>query len=380
MKIATVMFLLLLLHMTRQLPLYGAEAARDFLSVVDLLYFPAGIIVASYFCRRSRWENFIFKFSAAWLIYGSIYSLTMPFSEKLQAISPVGVGLAQSIPIFGFYLTAPLVSAFGIYALSTVGTGIFKAKIVDKKVMLTLAVCAWAYVLLLGQGRGILGSIFIGFFVLALLGHYRVAGRFTLFLLTAVVVVLFISSLGITVEGRTGTVSVDTFVNRFASIFGSGTDEAGIDGVNQRAEWWASALKLWSQDSFSMIFGVGYGPALTDFVTPLGTPVREPHNSYLSALTRGGVLYLCAWIYMVALSISAALKLARMEEISLFKNLALSYFLLLLTMAIIGFVQPLFETPSLAFIFYFFGGAFYARVRHLRKERAINRRLRLLVV
>jgi hypothetical protein len=76
-------------------------------------------------------------------------------------------------------------------------------------------------------------------------------------------------------------------------------------GVNQRRQWRDFSLKLWSRDTSTQILGIGFGHVLTDLTTA-GTDgqtmiVREPHNSYVTTLSRSGIVGL---VVMLSLHVS----------------------------------------------------------------------------
>jgi O-antigen ligase len=357
-------------HVPGQLAEYGSDAARDFLSVVDLYFVVGGALISSYLSRSSNWENFVLRFTRVWLLAATFYSLTQPFGDFLKQISPTGVGLNKSIPILGYYLSTPLTAAAGLFTLLLMRPSYLLGSSFIGRSVLALLGAAWAYFLLAGQGRGIMGAILFCVPLLFVLGYSRYSMRFSSWLLVGITAILVFPMLGVEIQGRIGSVNIDTFTNRFASVVGAGTDESGIEGVHQRADWWGKSLELWQDSTQSVVLGVGYGPALTDFVPPGGGVVREPHNSYISALTRGGVFYLLAWGTIVLWGFLATLKLSRMQRRSRSSKVVLMYALLMFVMLVVAFVEPLFETPALASIFYFWSGFFIARLSYVKRQLA----------
>ena len=53
------------------------------------------------------------------------------------------------------------------------------------------------------------------------------------------------------------------------------------------------------QDPFSLLLGLGYGVALTDFYGASGAAVREPHNSYITVIARTGIVGAVCWVLIM---------------------------------------------------------------------------------
>jgi hypothetical protein len=54
------------------------------------------------------------------------------------------------------------------------------------------------------------------------------------------------------------------------------------------------------KDPFSLLLGLGYGVALTDFYGATGAAVREPHNSYITVVARTGIVGGVCWFLIMA--------------------------------------------------------------------------------
>jgi len=114
-----------------------------------------------------------------------------------------------------------------------------------------------------------------------------------------------------------------------------------------------------------MVFGVGYGPALTNFMSPgengEGVVVREPHNSFISSLVRGGIVYFGLWGAVVLGSMRRAWLGARLpglkeDEAGHFKGFAAWAFILMGMLLLTSLSEPNFESPSIAAMFYIVAG------------------------
>jgi O-antigen ligase len=105
---------------------------------------------------------------------------------------------------------------------------------------------------------------------------------------------------------------------------------------------------------------------LTDFVSPggddgRGVVVREPHNSYISSLTRGGLVYFCLWGYVILAPLWAAAKGARLKALSAeaggqYKGVAAWSVVTMFMILAQAFSEPNFEIPSIAAMYYFVAG------------------------
>jgi O-antigen ligase len=115
-----------------------------------------------------------------------------------------------------------------------------------------------------------------------------------------------ISLIGLQFEGRLGaSLSAEFLVAHFMAIFGvcdpmiEGVCSAA-EGVGQRLEWWTSIFDNMRKDPFSLLLGLGYGVALTDFYGATGAAVREPHNSYVTVVARTGIVGGVCWFLIMA--------------------------------------------------------------------------------
>ena len=170
----------------------------------------------------------------------------------------------------------------------------------------------------------------------------------------------------IKIPGRISDVSLSAVSDRFLSISGKHGDVSGARGVTQRLDWWASSLKKWSASPQTVVFGVGYGIALTNFTVVggeynEGIIVREPHNSLISSLVRGGFVYLGLWGWIVFSSLHKAYKAARLPGLSEkygsnFKGFSAWSFLVLLMIFFSCLSEPIFESPAMATMYYFLAG------------------------
>ena len=96
-----------LTHLYSDFVTYRLAALRDFLSVVDLVFFLGGMAVCTYGARLGVWGRWRNRFIAIWLLSAVVYGLTAPFSTFAMSISPAFQSYQQMIPVFGHQLSSP---------------------------------------------------------------------------------------------------------------------------------------------------------------------------------------------------------------------------------------------------------------------------------
>lgn len=181
--------------------------------------------------------------------------------------------------------------------------------------------------------------------------------------------------LGLQIKGRLGEeVSIDFFINHFLAIGGvssetaSGGIEGAAAGVGQRQGWWLSIYRRLTSDIWHLMYGLGYGFPLVDFVGPNGEIVREPHNSYISIVARLGLIGGIAWVWMHALMLRVwhsgyqqCVQMGWREGQN--RLLILMVFFILIWVLAIG--EDGFEKPFNTIPYYFFGELYFGMLSTL---------------
>jgi O-antigen ligase len=292
------------------------------------------------------------------LVVGSIYAVGYPFAELLQSISPaILAGSGQYVPLFFNYTNTSVVllASVSYVMLFTSWSHIFTIR------HLFTATLLLGFTAFLFQARTIYLQILA---LLLFFSFYRSkANKRFLYIITAALILLFvISELDLSIEGRLGQRVSATFIkNHFLALFGIESEGVifAAKGVSQRIEWWRDLLEFWTEKFGSILFGLGYGLPLIDFKIENSVIVREPHNSYISILTRLGILGALVWVWIHILLINVwrkALHICRKNSWRLGENRLLflmTYFILIWVLAI---GEDAFEKPFNAIPYYFFWG------------------------
>lgn len=359
------MLLPVAVHLHGDVQRHGMAAIRDVLSVVDLIYFIGGLSVTVYGLSQGKWVAWRNRLLTLWIIMGVLYGLLSPIAPYIRALSPGFQSYQQTVPVLGHMLTAAFNSALAVAAWFAL-PHVFPQRAWLRYPFVVLLTVDALITVAVAQSRNFY-AIFLGLpLVLAYFG-YRKA-----FVSTMVGVVLLIVGLGmvelfgIKIPGRINEVTLTAMIDRAMTLSGKHGDEAGAHGVNQRLDWWAYSLDKWSASPETILFGVGYGQALTNFSSPggdygEGVLVREPHNSAVSSLSRGGLVYFCLWAYIVLLPFVSAAKGARRAAMSAsengyYKGVATWTVMLMGMFLLTSLSEPIFETPSIAAMYYFVAG------------------------
>jgi hypothetical protein len=333
---------------------YGMWALRDATHLIESLFLLIGFAFAG---RPEAIETF-FRWLPKILVVGSIYAIGYPFSELLKSISPtILTGSGQFVPIFFNYTnTSVILLASVSYVLLFTSKGhIFKIR------YLFTAVSLLGFTAFLFQARTIYLQVlalllFFSFF------RYKVNSRFLYIIITTLILLFIISELDLKIEGRLGQrVSAIFIKNHFLALFGIESEGvvSAAKGVSQRIEWWSGLLKLWFEKVGSILFGLGYGMPLIDFKIQHNVIVREPHNSYISILTRLGVLGALVWVWIHILLINVwrkAFNLCRKNNWRLGENRLLFLMVYFILIWVLAIGEDAFEKPFNAIPYYFFWG------------------------
>ncbi len=292
---------LLVVHLPRGFEAYGMPALRDALPTVQILFVIPGYCIAIKVLQDPDKQRWIARFLLALGLTTAVYGLAYPLQSALLVISPRMTGMQQAVPLFGYYSTWPTVAVTGMF-------GVLLWRWAAPTTAHPQRDAALAFLMLIGfvvgffliQSRaGYVMVLAVTMLIAMAGGQSRTTWRIIGVLAIAAVVLLAMSMLGLEVEGRIGKkISLESIIEQTMTLSGEaerGSDmEGAAAGIQQRRHWREMSLHMWARNGTTMAVGVGYGPALTDFqVAGTGgaaVVVREPHNSYVSALARSGFI------------------------------------------------------------------------------------------
>ncbi len=289
----------------------GVGAARDAMPTVEMLFIVPGFVIAT-ICLQEGERGRIWIRSVLLILAGllAIYGLFYPFSSSIQAISPRVTSLQQSVPIFGHFTSWP---AVGILAM--IGLALWRWQSGERagfwgSVLGVAIIFSGLLVFFMFQSR--IAYLFVTISLVAFLvigGQTKQALRIVLATLLGLTVLLSIEISGLEFKGRVGRLSATGIIEHVMTLTGQASDSrsefsGAAGGVNQRRQWRDYSLKLWSRDISTQTLGIGFGQVLTDLTTA-GTEgqtmvVREPHNSYVTTLSRSGLLGLAVMLTLHA--------------------------------------------------------------------------------
>ena len=341
-----------LIHVVLGVQKDGVWALRDATHLIESLFAWIGFVVAS----RIDDINRIFRWAGVVLIIACFYSLLYPYREELQAISPKVQALAgYAAPVFFvFWNTGLLVLTASAHLV--LGEG--KLLAVGRDILFTIIV---AYVIMAFQTR----TIYLQAIALvALLIWYRpsLAGSVAKMAGIVALALLSLPLLGVALEGRLGGgVSLDFVWRHFLSSFAieSTQLEGAAQGVTLRFGWWERIYDRMVSDLANLFFGLGFGVPLTDFRINNVIVVREPHNSFISIVSRLGLVGFAAFIVVKVHFFSTLIRLIRWFKANDLEHGARKLFLCLLyfVFVLIGSMgEDELEKPYTAIPYYFLWG------------------------
>jgi O-Antigen ligase len=358
-------------HLPSGISRFGIGAARDALPSVEMLFVVPGYVAVLIALRSGDTGRvWLTRLVCGIAVSGGFYGLLYPLSETIQRISPKVPSLQQSVPVLGYFVTSPIVgllSLFGIMLWFWRGpqrVGVTKALVIG--VMTASALL----VFFMSQGRVNYLFVLLTFFVFLFIG-----GQSKRALVMAGVVLLGIAALfaielsGVQVEGRIGRMSASGIIDHVISLQGDSDNadfRGSANGVNQRKQWREYSLGLWARSEETQVLGIGFGQVLTDLTT-LGTEgqtlvVREPHNSFVTMLSRSGLVGLAVMLTLHGAMLYAAASGYRRFRSS--RRTVASFFLVALLYEIYSLLnawgQPHFEVAYYAVPSHFLIGAVLA--------------------
>ena len=281
----------------------GFWAFRDATPLIELLYIIVGFAIAGnvkFLERLKRWLPML-------LLAACVYAMGYPFRIQIIAMSPTiqGASTDQAIPIFGAFDTTALMLLWTAVYLLCFGKS--KGGTRAQHVLGAGALIGFAVVVV--QARTIYVQL-IGLALVFLLFRRRALANMSLAAPLLLVAVALITVFDISVSGRlTDKISFEFFADHLTAIFGetstSTAANAAAEGVDLRFGWWRHLYEVLTGNAVYELTGLGYGIPLTNFYADTGTLVREPHNSYISAVSRLGIIGFGAWLWMNAEMIKA---------------------------------------------------------------------------
>jgi O-antigen ligase len=344
-------FCMACLHLVIDVPKYGIWAIRDASMCFDSVFIILGLL----WSRKGSLTP-LMKWLMIILLLNSVYSLTFPWQERIQAWSPTS-GVFLQIPLFGYYRGNYLYLGLGALFYLFLSQNVFKW---PRWIVLLLAMVQ-LFGLAILQARQMYIALLVIIVLLFLIGEVRKSGKLVLILGAPIAAVILLTVIGVEIPGRIGPVRADFFLEHFRSISGAaGTPGATVQG---RMEWYDEVFGRIRNNPW---VGEGFGQPLITFENDLtGGAVRQPHNSSVTVLARLGIAGLLPWLalhlYIVSRFVYAFRQRRRLDR--RIADFILWLFMLYVVYMISSLVEPTFEFPSAAVPFYFFLGLSLGLIR-----------------
>jgi O-antigen ligase len=277
-------------------PTYGVLAIRDATLGIELAFLLVGYWAVDVFGLR----RLIGVLSVVFLI-GVAYLALYPFQDSVAAASPQ-VGLQKPVPLIGNFVGEAALVA---------GTFFFFTLLRPYGKWSYALAAATLPVMVLMQSRGMYlavpgAIVFIWAAARARAGWQLRRGLgATLAVGLAALVVFFPFAPD---EGRVGEVTPAFVFEQLSTLSGS---EGPGSPVSQRTEWLNNVLNEVEETPWAWAVGVGLGPDLAfGFESPTGL-VRKPHNDYLEAYARLGLLGLVLFVGILGTAFVSIVRGAR---------------------------------------------------------------------
>ncbi|MEO0673124.1 MAG: hypothetical protein AAFZ05_13985 [Pseudomonadota bacterium] len=342
---------------------HGIWAARDASHMLMLTYIWIGFVTA-------MTPGFLDRFARAirtLALLGLVYALGYPFRDTLSGLSPtVTAPAGYSIPIMFNYISGSIWSMTAGVHLLLARRPVFglPATLIAGGLIL--------YCIVIYQMRSSYLQ-FAALLMILLVFRPQAVGRLSLGGLFGIAALTLILLSGVEITGRLGEkFSLEFLGKHLLSIVGigaSGEDmvAGAASGFQQRLGWWSKIFADLTADPLYLLFGLGYGIPLTDFVNVEGAVVREPHNSTISFAARLGLIGLAAYIWLQTMLLLRWLKLYRFVTRAgdeTFRVVLLTILAYAASIWMFSIGEDAFEKPFNSVPYYFFFGvvlASYAR-------------------
>lgn len=344
--------------------IHGFWALRDAVHAIESLFLVVGFAMVA----RPELLERVFAWLPRIAVLGVFYGLSVQINWLVWDLSPVvmtSTGLA--ITLIGIYSNTYIVMIFAAAWLIILHGHRVRANLA--------AIFVLGYAVFVFQARTAYLIVLAMFAFLALhrRSHFGSAliGLYVLFLVAAALPVF-----GIAIHGRLGeAASLDFVVQHFLAIFGITGEQTGAiasaaDGVGLRLRWWRTIFERLLARPLDLVTGLGYGIPLTDMGTIAGTPVREPHNSYISILARTGLIGAIAWTWMHLLLLGAwrrAVRLAREEARPRLEAHLLLIMIFFIALWVLALGEDGFEKPYNTIPYYVLWGV-VLRILHMQER------------
>lgn len=366
----------LLIHLPGNLAEHGLTAARDALPLLDSMFFLGGVAIVAFARDAEQWKVWRHRLLWLLLIGALVYFPFYPLQQTLLMYSPRVTGYQQAVPLVGYFATGNVLALAGLTATVLVPSQFaWRPNENASRWVIVSAFLVFAVAVVMMQSRATYLVAGLIFMLLAFGGHAVAAGRMLAAGIGVVIVLAAVDYSGVEFEGRVGKIGLEMVTSQLESVTGEGGLESARNGVNQRKDWTSSALSRWSASPGAMLAGVGFGEPLTNFSVRGAegntVAVREPHNSYVSVLTRTGLVGFIPWlIFHAALMLTVWAKF-RVERRKAHKQEAdywLWMFLLFMAFLLTAFVQPVFESPHFAVPYFLLAGLCLGEIARAKAE------------
>ena len=333
--------------------MHGTWALRDAAHVLESLFLLVGFVFASDRKSLDRLFDWMPKFLVICVLYGLLY----PVRVEIWAVSPtITSGTGFNVPILGSMTNTPQIMVVAAFYLLLFHGNRLLANLV--------AVLIIGYVIAMFQARTNYLVLIATFAFLAIYRRSSIMNAAFVGYLS-VTLLLVVGLVGLQFEGRLGaSFNVDFLVAHFLAIFGiCDASVPGVcsaaEGVGQRLGWWTNIFQRMAQDPFSLLLGLGYGVALTDFYGSSGAVVREPHNSYVTVIARTGIVGAVCWVLIMLSLVWRWHKTFLMSRAAGWRegeNRLLFLMTFFIAMWVLAIGEDGFEKPYNIIPFYFFWG------------------------
>jgi len=347
------LLLLTMVHLASDVPQYGVYALRDATSSFEAVFLLLGMVWAA----RERNIELLSKWLLALCIVTLVYAYTFPWTDEIQGWSPA-FGPFHPVPLLGNYQEVALYLVAGALFFLWVAPTLYKW---PRWILVTLAVAQLAGLAIL-QSRTMLVGIGL---VLVALFFLRETKRMSQFfsiiasgLGTLVLLVVLIAAVGWRVQGRLGPVDMTSLENQVRSIWPATAQSQQLGHESDRKAWYGEVWNKLQSSPTHMLFGVGYGLPLIDFMSETGQPIRQPHNSSMNVFGRLGLLGLSIWVLFVAGLLKRLWQGVReaVQRRAVSCPLRLWFLAFAMLGLLVSMVQPYFEFSHSAIPFYFLMG------------------------
>ena len=333
------------LHLATNVADHGVYAIRDSSLFFEGIFLLLGLLWA----REERSVDALGRWLLVVFLLNFCYSLTFPFHETVQSLSPVS-GFFRPVPVLGYY------SHTYLYLLAGALFFMWCAAYVVSWPAWLRGLLTAGQILSLGiaQARSMYVGMVVVLLVIMLLGEFRKWIKLTVSLCCALVIfVVLTSHLGLELQGRIGPVQLSFLGDQLRSIAGApGTPGMTVQG---RLDWYREAWDRAHSSTANFLIGEGFGkPLLENARSKEGVPIRQPHNTHLSVFARLGLVGATLWaIFHLAILVRfVRVLLGRRSLEPRFYELALWFFLFYLLSMIVTSVQPHLEFSYGAIPFY----------------------------